>query len=53
MLDGDGEMMKIKWLSLVNHMHNIHSNHHDLYPESSHELLTHETGRKKWFTRRK
>ena len=25
-------MMKIKWLSLDNHVHNIHANHHDLYP---------------------
>ena len=51
--DGDGEIMRIKWLSLDNHIHNVHSDHHALYPECSHEPLTHETGRKKWFTRRK
>lgn len=51
--NGDGEMMKIKWLSLDNHIHNLYSNHHELFRKCSHGPLNHETGRKKWFTRRK
>ena len=31
--------MKVKWLSLNNHIHNVHSNHHELFPTCAHEPL--------------
>ena len=50
---GDGETMKMKWLSLDNHVHNVHSGHHELFPERSQGPLDEQGRNKKWFTRRK
>ena len=48
--DGNGEMMKAKWLSLVNHLHNDHSGHSELFPNCSHGNIA---GReKKWLKQR-
>ena len=33
---GNGEMIKAKWLSLENHIHNVHHGHGDLFPECLH-----------------
>ena len=48
---GNGETIKAKWLSLENHVHNIHSGHGDMFPECAHAQLDTHT-RKKWFKRR-
>eukprot|EP00795_Rhopilema_esculentum_P011047 gene11047-19898_t len=45
---GDGELILAKWLSLINHMHNIHEDHSDQFPSCEHGDLG-EAGRlKKW-----
>ena len=48
--DGDAEKMKVKWLSLDNHVHDVHSGHHGLFPNCLHGP---QEQKKKWFTRRK
>ena len=50
---GNGDVMKAKWLSLDNHLHDVHSGHSEDYPECSHGTLTENDRRKKWFRRRK
>ncbi|KAK3100232.1 hypothetical protein FSP39_016728 [Pinctada imbricata] len=34
---GDGELVKEKWLSLLNHVTNVHEGHGDLYPRCEHD----------------
>ena len=51
--NSDGEMMKAKWLSLDNHLHNIHSGHSEHFPTCSHGELQGRDRNKKWFRRRK
>lgn len=51
--NGDGEMVKAKWLSLDNHVHNKHVGHGELYPECSHGTLRGQDRNKKWLKRRK
>lgn len=51
--NGDGDMIKAKWLSLDNHVHNEHSGHNELYPRCSHPPLQGRDRRKKWFRLRK
>ena len=50
-LYGDGETIKTKWLSLENHVHNIHTGHGESFPECAHGRLG--SHKKKWFKRRK
>ena len=49
----DGDMMKAKWLSLENHIHNKHSGHGRPFPKCSHKRLVGRNRNEKWFTRRK
>lgn len=49
----DGEMIKAKWLSVVNHIHNVHQNHGEKFPVCAHQPLTGRGQKKKWFKRRK
>ena len=48
----DFTVVKAKWLSLDNHVHNVHTGHGDGYPECGHDRL-YTQRRKKWFKRRK
>ena len=41
----------MKWLSLDNHVHNVHSGHYELFPECSHGPPDEQGRNKKWFTR--
>ena len=34
---GNSDLIKAKWLSLVNHVHNIHSGHGEDFPSCAHE----------------
>ena len=43
----DGEMIKAKWLSLVNHIHNVHHNHGEKSPGCAHRPLTGREQKKK------
>ena len=43
-------MIKAKWLSLENHIHNKHSGHGDKFPKCAHARLT---GKRKWFKKSK
>ena len=51
--DGNWETTIAKWLSLENHVHNVHSGHSHLFPKCSHEDLDGQDRRKKWFKTRK
>ena len=46
----EGEVIKAKWLSLDNHIHNQHSDYGELYPKCSHGELQGQD-RHKWFKR--
>jgi hypothetical protein len=46
--EGNGDLIKAKWLSLERHMHNQHTDHGNLFPQCAHGRLT---GRRKWFKR--
>ena len=50
---GDGDIIKAKWLSLNNHLHNIHRGHGIHFPNCLHTQLTGHAQKKKWFKRRK
>ena len=50
---GDGELIKAKWLSLDNHVHNIHSGHSAIFPDCVHGKLLGRDQKKKWFKRSK
>jgi solute carrier family 8 (sodium/calcium exchanger) len=46
--DGDGDIMKAKWISIANHIHNIHT-HSGVFPKCAHPILRQASGRrKKW-----
>jgi len=47
---GNGEIVKAKWLSLENHVHNVHTGHGDIFPKCEHGLLRGRK-KKKWFKR--
>ena len=52
--DGNGDVIKAKWLSLDRHLHNLHRNHSDkLFPQCAHGRLVGRDQTKKWFKRRK
>ena len=46
--DGNGDLIKAKWLSLNNHMHYVHSGHSDLFPVCAHDELEIQDRKKKW-----
>ena len=37
--DGDSELVRAKWLSIIRHIANIHEGHGDLYPACHHEEI--------------
>ena len=47
--DGNGEMIVEKWLSVLNHMHDQHTGHGQLYTECAHGPLPN----RKWLKYRK
>ena len=49
--DGDSNMMKCKWLSLDNHLHNVHEGHSSSFPTCLHGPLP-EPRRKLWLSPR-
>lgn len=49
----DADMIKARWLSLENHIHNKHSGHGKLFPNCSHSRLQRRDQNKKWLKRRK
>jgi len=51
--DGNGEMIRAKWLSVDNHIHNKHRGHSKIFPVCKHKLLGRRARRKKWFKPRK
>ena len=52
-LNENPEEIKAKWLSLDNHIHNVHSGHSKIFPRCAHGLLRRRNRRKKWFKKRK
>ena len=50
---GNGELVKAKWLSVDNHIHNVHDNHGELFPHCAHAKLRGSQCKKKWLKRRK
>ena len=46
--EDEGELVKAKWLSLDNHIHNQHTDHSELFPKCFHGDLQ----ERKWFKRR-
>ena len=50
---GDGDMIKAKWKSLQNHIHNVHRGHSDIFPDCAHPPEHIHGRKKKWFRRRK
>lgn len=48
---GDGELIQAKWLSLDNHVHDVHSGHSSQFTHCCHGQL--QGRKKKWFKRRK
>ena len=42
---GDGNIIRAKWVSVANHMHNIHHHDNEHFPECAHSLIY---GRRKW-----
>ena len=49
--DGNSAMIEAKWLSIINHIHNIHHGHNDLFPKCAHEHIYRRN--KKWLKPRK
>eukprot|EP00118_Oscarella_pearsei_P022098 m.252094 g.252094 ORF g.252094 m.252094 type:complete len:256 (+) comp40347_c0_seq9:790-1557(+) len=45
--DGSSDVMRSKWLSLDNHLHNIHEGHDHLFPKCLHSTLP-EARNKEW-----
>ncbi|CAC5399562.1 unnamed protein product [Mytilus coruscus] len=45
---GHGEEMVSKWLSVANHVQNIHTDHSDTFPSCKHRLLVGRNRKKKW-----
>ena len=46
-------MIKAKWLSLENHVHNVHTSHGGVFSQCAHGQLLGREANKKWFKRRK
>ena len=49
----DVELIKAKWLSLDNHIHNIHRKHGKKFSKCTHGRLRRQDRNKKWLQRRK
>ena len=49
---GDGELIKAKWLSLDNHVHNVHKHKTKNLKKCAHRRLTRRDKNKEWFKRR-
>lgn len=45
---GDSEEMLAKWLSVSNHVQNIHTGHSDQFPSCTHGELRGQQRRKRW-----
>ena len=50
--DGDETMIKAKWLSLDNHLHNVHQGHSTDFPKCLHGQLRGRDKNKKWLKKR-
>ena len=50
--DDDSELIKAKWLSLDNHIHNVHRKHSKKIPKCAHKRLRGKDRKRKWFKRR-
>lgn len=50
---GDGDVIKVKWLSVDNHIHNIHVGHGEAFPRCEHPPLPRRGRSIKWFKPRK
>lgn len=37
--NGEGHLLKAKWLSLMNHVSDVHDGHGDLFPTCEHDTL--------------
>ena len=51
--DGNGELIKAKWLSVVNHIHNKHKGHGRIFPVCKHKRLGRRARKIEWFKPRK
>lgn len=51
--NGNGELIKAKWTSLDNHIHNKHKGHGKPFPKCAHKPLKRTERKKKWFKPRK
>ena len=52
-LDGDGDLIRAKWMSLDNHIHNKHKSHSKEFPSCKHKTLRRRDRKKRWFKPRK
>ena len=50
---GNGDVIKVKWMLVDNHIHIIHCGHGDLFPECEHTPLSYHGRKRKWFKPRK
>ena len=50
---GNGELIRGKWMSLDNHIHNIHRGHSVIFPKCEHPRLRGQSNKKKWIQPRK
>ena len=50
--DDGSELIKAKWLSLDNHIHNVHRKHSKEFPKCAHKRLRGKDRKRKWFKRR-
>ncbi|KAG0713607.1 hypothetical protein GWK47_015842 [Chionoecetes opilio] len=41
-------MMLAKWLSIDDHIHNVHDHHSDLFPKCQHDEIDESEHKKKW-----
>ena len=51
--NGNGELIKAKWISLDNHINNKHRGHGKLFPKCAHKAIKRAGRKKKWFKPRK
>ena len=47
--DGNGELIKAKWISLDNHIHNKHKKHGKIFTACQHKAIRKRGRKKKWF----
>ena len=51
--NAESDIIKAKWLSLKNHVHNIHEGHGTHFPKCAHSRLHGHRQRRKWFRQSK